>query len=280
MGVPVCAGFYCQPENITYNAKMRRADFLNTFLYWLFNKWFYNKVSHIHCLSEFGARELARHGCKARFYPIPIPIQEMFAPASQETGRNDDEIRVMMTGRLTGDKRQDLIIRAVGASKYADKIHITFVGRGPKLKFYQHLSRSLPNPVHFVTDFIPREDLIKLLCTSDFYLHSSEVELESLACLEAVTCGRVPIISDSDRSAASQFALDGRSLFKKGDWRDLRDKLDWWIEHPDEKRRMEGEYIKLGRKYSIEQSVIQFEYMFHDTIRDFSADNKKMQEKA
>jgi 1-acyl-sn-glycerol-3-phosphate acyltransferase len=179
-----------------------------------------------------------------------------------------------MIGRLADEKRQDLIIKAVKHSKYRDSIQLHFVGRGPMYAKYRELGTGLPNPPHFVLQFIPQEELVDLIQKIDIYVHASEVELESLSCLEAITCGKVPIISDSKKSAASQFALDERSLFKKGNYLDLRDKLDYWIEHPEEREKMGGEYAKLGKMYDISYSVLKMEQLFRDAMTDFKT--KKM----
>jgi glycosyltransferase involved in cell wall biosynthesis len=166
-----------------------------------------------------------------------------------------------MTGRLAEEKRQDLLIKAVKRSKYRNRIQLHFVGRGPMYKRYLRLAAELPNPPRFYIDFIPQTDLLNLIYKIDLYVHTSEAELESLACLEAISCGKVPIISDAPKSAASQFALDKRSTFKKGNYLDLRDKLDYWIEHSRERELMEKEYSKLGEAYNIKHSIRKIESM-------------------
>ena len=46
------------------------------------------------------------------------------------------------------------------------------------------------------------------------------------------------------RAATSQFALDERSLFPGGDSDALAERIDWWIEHPEERREMELRYAE------------------------------------
>lgn len=53
--------------------------------------------------------------------------------------------------------------------------------------------------------------------------------------MEALACGLVPVIANSPLSATPQFALDDRSLFQAGNAGDLADKIDYWIEHPEER---------------------------------------------
>jgi glycosyltransferase involved in cell wall biosynthesis/1-acyl-sn-glycerol-3-phosphate acyltransferase len=269
MGIPVSGAFHCQPENVTYNMMIKLLGVANTFIYFLFRIWMYRHIENIHCPSRFAAGELQKHGYHARLHAISNGISDSFKPAETEVVREDGAINVLMVGRLAEEKRQDLVIKAVKQSKYRDRIQISFVGRGPMYKRYLRQTLGLPNPPRFFLDFIPHEQLVDLIYKTDVYIHASEVELECISCLEAIACARVPVIANSNKSAAPQFALDGRSLFKKGDFLDLRDKLDYWIEHPGECKKMEGEYAALGRRYNISYSVKKMEQMFESAVTDF-----------
>ncbi|MDR1374203.1 MAG: glycosyltransferase [Treponema sp.] len=268
MGIPVCGAFHCQPENVTYNMKLKLLRFINPILYLLFRFWLYRNLDNIHCPSVFAAGELKKHKYNARLHVISNGILNAFKPPEAPVPKEDDKIHILMTGRLAEEKRQDLVIKAANCSKYRDKIQLHFVGRGPMYKRYLRQGADLPNLPRFYIDFISQEDLVRLIYKIDLYVHASEAELESLACMEALSCGKVPVISDAPKSAASQFALDERCLFKKGRYLDLRDKMDYWIEHPEERKSMEKEYIKLGEVYNIKHSVKKMEKMFEDAIRD------------
>ena len=115
--------------------------------------------------------------------------------------------------------------------------------------------------------FLSTKDLIELLGEADLYVHASDIDIEAMSCMEAFASGLVPIISDSPRSAASQFALDERSVFKAGDSTDLAAKIDWWIEHPEERKRMEPLYSESAANYSLDKSVDMMIAMFEDEIK-------------
>ena len=68
----------------------------------------------------------------------------------------------------------------------------------------------------------------------DLYCHPAEIEAEAISCIEAIACGKVPIIANSPRCATKAFAVDERSLFKVNDSKDLARKIDHFIEHPEE----------------------------------------------
>jgi glycosyltransferase involved in cell wall biosynthesis len=265
-GIPVCGAFHCQPENVTYNIGLKHFGFVAGLVYWVFKGWLYGKLGTIHCPSEFLAGELKRHKYKARLHVISNGVSSRFKPAGQAVRGEDDTIKVLMIGRLAPEKRQDLIIKAVKHSRYREKIQLYFAGSGAKQKKYEALGAGLPNPPVF--GFLSPERLLELIQKTDLYIHASDIEAEGMSCIEAFSCGKVPIISDSKKSATSQFALDGRSLFKGGDYRDLRDKLDYWIEHEEERERMGREYARLGESYDIKFSVEKMIRMFEAVIAE------------
>jgi 1-acyl-sn-glycerol-3-phosphate acyltransferase len=272
MGIPVSGAFHCQPENVTYNMMIKLFEPANVFLYFLFKTWFYRMVDNIHCPSLFTSRELLKHKYYARLHVISNGVSSAFKPPDTPVQKKDDRIRILMIGRIAEEKRQDLIIKAVNISKYREKIEVFFAGQGPMEKRYTRYAGRLPNKPRF--EFVPQEQLLNIIHNTDIYIHASDAEIEGISCLEAISCGKVPIISDSKKSAASQFALDGRSLFKKGNYHDLCTKIEYWIEHPAERKQMEAEYAGLGRKYSIDHSIEKIEKMFDDTIKGYRT--KKM----
>ena len=172
----------------------------------------------------------------------------------------------MMIGRLSQEKRQDVIINAVKYSKYADRIQLVFAGRGPEYDKYVELGKDLKHQPQFI--YVGRDELIENLLDTDLYVHASDMESEAISCIEAFATGLVPVIANSHVSATPQFALDGRSLFIPGDPKDLARAIDYWLDHPEEKARMEEEYRQLGCKYSLARSVEQFEQMLNNEIEE------------
>lgn len=127
-----------------------------------------------------------------------------------------------MVGRYSVEKRQDLIIKAIQSSKYEHKIQLILAGKGPWKGYLEEISKTLTNPPVF--DFYTEEELIEVINFCDLYVHASDAEIEAISCMEAFTCGLVPVISDSKISATNQFALDELNLFRHGDADSLREK--------------------------------------------------------
>lgn len=265
MHKPATAAFHIQPENLLSAVRLGKWTLVNNALYAMWRKGIYDKFAFIHCPSEFMRQEMLDHRYKGDIRAISNGISDAFClQEKRKTKKTEGKIVVTMVGRLAREKRQDVIIRAVRKSKYADRIQIVFAGKGPLEGFYKRLGRRLKNPPMFV--YLNQSDLIDLLAETDVYVHASDMESEAISCIEAFATGLVPVISDSRKSATLQFAIDSRSLFKAGSPKDLAQKIDYWLDHPEEKKRMEAAYAKQGLDYTLEASVRKCVQMFEDAI--------------
>lgn len=258
MGKSATAAFHVQPQNISYSIGMGRWSWVNSFIFWLFRVDFYHKFRYIHCPSAFIARQLKQHGYRADCRVISNGIPPEFTFRKEEkppqwAGR----FVILMIGRLSGEKRQDVLIEAVRRSRHAGEIQLVLAGQGPKHDAYARQAAALAHPIQM--EFLSQEDLRRLIAQCDLYVHASDAEIEAMSCMEAFACGRVPVIADSPLSATPQFALDGRSLFRPGDPDSLAEKIDYWIEHPEERLKMERAYSEHAGDYSIESCVARFE---------------------
>ncbi len=269
MGVPHMAAFHCQPENISYNIGLKHR-LLPFFLYHSFRLKFYRYIRDIHCPSKFIAQQLRKHGYGAKLHVISNGVDEAFQPLPIEKPHEwKDKFVILMVGRLSAEKRQDLIIKAVKKSTYADRIQLVFLGKGPRQKKYERLGKCLPNRPVF--QYVSQQDIVRIYNQSDLYVHAAEAEIEAIVCLEAIASGLVPVIADSPRSAAPQFALDGRSLFRNKDAGDLAAKIDYWIEHPEERARMREKYLREAQEYAIQNSIDKIEAVYRRVIAEQKA---------
>ncbi|NLN81419.1 MAG: glycosyltransferase [Clostridiales bacterium] len=260
MDIPAIAAFHIQPENITYNISLKwfpPAAHLIYFLYYLF---FYRRFSHIHCPSKFIAAQLRSHGYRARLHVISNGVHPAFTPSDKPKEHTFESIKVLMVGRLSPEKRQDVLIRAVMKSRYADRIQLHFAGNGPWEKKLRRLGSKLTNPPVF--GYYNRDELIKLIHDCDLYIHSSDIEIEGISCIEAFACGLVPVISDSKRSAAAQFALGPQHLFKAGSPESLAEKIDYWLDNPQHLKDAGKKYARFGRQYALERSIRKIENVY------------------
>jgi len=272
-GVPFTTAFHCQPENITSHIRMKDFQLLNKEIYLYFKLNFYRDVDYIHCPSEFIKGELDKNRYKAKKFAISNGVIPTYHKMDVEKPIElKDKYVILFIGRMSREKRHDVLIKAVKYSKYADKIQLIFAGLGPIEEKVRKQGAKLPNPP--IMGYHPKEELVKIVNYSDLYVHPSDVEIEAIACLEAITCGIVPVIANSSRSATRFFAIDNRCLFKRGNAKDLARKIDYFIEHPEEKEKLSSMYIDYAKQYNIENSLNGMIEMFETAISERSGKKK------
>lgn len=273
LGKPATAAFHVQPQNISSQFGLGKSEWVNNMIFSILRRAVYDHFGHVHAPSKFMAEEIESRGYKAKVHAISNGIQSDFTwykvPKKPEF---EGKILIAMVGRLSAEKRQDVIINALQYSKYGDRIQLIFAGKGPKYKQYYRLGSKLKNPPVFT--YLPKEDLKNMLGQCDLYVHASDMESEAISCIEAFATGLVPVIANSNLSATRQFALDGRSLFNPGDPKDLARAIDYWLDNPEEKAKMEKLYSESAKKYDINHSIDLFEEMLQEAIDDCNKGRK------
>lgn len=266
MHVPVTTAFHCQAENVTSHVFLKDFKPANDLIYKYFYDTFYKYAHFVHCPSQMIANLLKEHGYDMDLRIISNGIAENFHPIddAQRPAAWENQFLIGFVGRLSAEKMHATLVEAVRLSKYSDKIQLVFAGDGPKKAAIEKEGHTLSHTPHIA--FYRQDELINLLNSLDLYVHPSDVEIEAISCLEALACGCVPVISDSPRSATNHFALDERSIFHAGDPQSLADKIDYWIEHPQERIEMKAKYAAYAEQYRIEKCVDQMEEMFRDAV--------------
>ena len=176
-------------------------------------------------------------------YVISNGVNAEFKPRrAEKPAEYQGSYVIVATGRYSKEKNQAVLIQAVNMSKYRARIQLILAGSGPKEKSLRKLAKPLPIQPRF--GFFPHEDMVKLLNYADLYVHSAAMEAEGISCLEAISCGLVPIISDSPRCATQAYALTDRSKFRFNSPADLAAKIDWWLDHPEERAAWSRKYAE------------------------------------
>lgn len=269
LGVPLIASFHVQPENITSHMFLMNSPFVNRFVYRVFWNKCYQYTRFIHCPSNFIANEILQNGYTANLRVISNGVIPVFhKKESNKPEALQDKICILFVGRYADEKRHDLLIDAASISKYADRIQLLFAGNGPRENKLRKRGLKLANQPIF--SFYTEEQLALVINYCDLYVHPSDVEIEAISCLEAISCGLVPVISDSERSATRQFALTEYNLFSAGDPRSLAQKIDYWLEHPLEKEELSRAYIEFGKRFSSSSCVDQMISTFYEVVSDYA----------
>ena len=265
-GIPITAGFHMQAENLTCYLKINKLKPINHLVYKVIYKKMYKYVDAIHYPTQF-IRDVFESHIKVKTNGYVISngvhsyVQKRDVPKPEEF---KDKIVLLMIGRYAREKSQDTLLKAVNYSKYKDKLQIILAGQGTKGKYYQKLAKRCVVPP--VLKFFGREEVIDVINYSDIYVHTAEAELEGIACLEAICCGKLTIVSDSRLSATKGFAVDSKCIYKNRKPKDLARVIDYFIEHPEEKAECEEKYLNSSLCYSQEDCMRRMEQMMIDVI--------------
>lgn len=265
MNIPITAGFHMMSENFTAHLAMQNVQFLNAWTYHSFDP-LYKQCAAIHYPTQY-LRDLYEQMIgPTNGYVISNGVNEMFhrMPAEKPDAWKNRDV-ILYTGRFSREKSHTVLIDAANLSAHRDRLQLIFAGEGPLKASLMNYAKKLPIPPVF--HFFSRDELRKVLNFSDLYVHAAEIEAEGIACLEAIACGLVPIISNSPRCATKSYALDEKDLFQYDDPADLAKKIDWWLDHPAERAERSVAYQSYSKdNLTLSSCMNQMERMLLDVL--------------
>ena len=269
-GKACTATFHLYPHNVTANLGLNKRCITNHFIFLLWKKTVFDYCSDIQCPSAEVARYLRENGISARLHNIGNGMQVPDEPVRTKAISADGPIDILCIGRLSKEKSQTTLLNAMRYSRYADRIRLHFAGNGPKGKKYMRQAKRLYKKGILSNEptfgFYTAEQLRELERSNYLYIHCAWVEVEGLSCLEATREGTVPVIGEGDLIGTSAFALCPESLYPVGDSRVLAERIDWWIEHPQQRNEYSQKYADAARKYDIHRSINALKAMFEKAL--------------
>ena len=260
---PITASFHCQAENVTAHVFMMNFPLANTLVYKNFYKHVYQYCDIIHYPTTFIRDVFEKETHKTNAVVISNGVNEQFYK-DVPSNRISDKFTIVCTGRYSKEKAQHLLIKATAKSKHRDDIKLVFAGAGPYENSLKKLSAKHGTDAEF--RLFPRDELLSLLHGADLYVHTAIIEIEAIACLEAIVSGLIPVINNSPRSATKAFALDGNNLFKLNDTNDLAAKIDFWYEHPELIKEYKARYKSIIANFDQKECMHKMEEMLLSAI--------------
>ena len=273
---PCTATYHMHPENLFCSIKLGDWKFLNENILRAWRDLVFDACTDIQCPTVNVMERLKKFGFKARLHHISNGIipDENIRPR-EESATEEDPSRpflVVCIGRLAVEKDQPTLLEAMRYSKYADRIQLYFAGRGPEGDAIREQARKLHEEGVVKYDpifrFHDRDGLRELAARADLYIHCATVEVEGLSALEALQQAVVPVIAEGELTATPQFALDERSLFPTKDPKALAACIDYWLGHPEERRRMGWKYAESTEEYDIHKSIAALIEMFQAAVSE------------
>lgn len=271
----VCVGtFHLFPHNITANLGLPKRNFLNPLIMKYWNAVVFDKCSDIQCPTLICKQYLMAKRTQTRYHVISNGIEIPTVPVVTKPYGDMSEIRLLCIGRLANEKSQNTLIEAMRYSKYARKIRLIFAGNGPKAGKYLRMADKLfrDGVVGYKPEFgfYTHEELGELASKCYLYIHCAWVEVEGLSCLEATRAGAVPVIGEGRHIGTPQFAICPESIYPAGDSRALAERIDWWIEHPEERDRYSQAYADAARRFDVDDSIKAIVAMYETALADNS----------
>lgn len=262
--------FHLFTENVFYNILLGKWKLGNHTLMRIWKRQVFDHLSHIQCPSNTVKEVLTRWHFKPKMHVISNGIDAP-APVQLEEPQTNPYL-ILCIGRLAGEKDQITLIRAMRYCRHASEIQLHFAGRGMWRNKYRRMCIQLYKegilkyPAEF--GFYGSSKLRQLARQAYLYIHCAVVEVEGLSCAESLREGAVPVIGDARMSATKDFALCPESLFKSHNPKSLAERIDWWIEHPEEHAAMRRAYSEHACDYDIRKSIASLIDMYKEALSE------------
>lgn len=259
---PLTASFHCQAENITAHLGLMNFKPANTLAYKIFYKNVYRHCDAVHYPTQFIRETFENVTAPTNAFVISNGVNDAFFQDRPHV--KSDKFTIVCTGRYSKEKAQYQLIKAVAKSRYKRRIKIVLAGDGPFKNRLRRLADKLN--VDCEMRFFSRDELLSVLHSADLYVHTAIIEIEAIACLEAIVSGLVPVICNSERSATRFFALNELNLFSPKDVDELSMLIDFWYENPELKAEYAEKYKKLNAEFKQDRCMEKMEEMLFTAI--------------
>jgi len=276
MGIPIIATNHNMPENLTLQfAWLKPAEKFLTWSFWKYFIWFYNGCNFVTSPTQTAVNMLLNHGLKAPNKPISNGIDlDKFYPEDRKKCVLDKKILlphdrpiVMYAGRLDGEKRMDIWVKAIPLILKEVKAHFVIGGSGLAKKPLQNMvaRMKLKNQVTF-PGFIEEKEFPHLYHLGDLFAISSPAELQSLVTLEALASG-LPIVV-ANAAALPELVEEGKDgyTFKVNNPRDMADKVVTILKDEKLRKSMAKYSREFVKRHDYHKSFKEYENVYKSLI--------------
>lgn len=183
----------------------------------------------------------------------------LYEPNFEPTGNH-----IVFVGRVTGEKKIDVLIKALAQLPGDLDATLDVVGGGDLLHSLQHLTHSLglDDRVRF-TGYVTDEELKQCLRRAKVFAMPSIAELQSIATMEAMATG-LPVVA-ANAMALPHLVHDGENglLFEANNVDDLREKLERVMRmEPAELESFKRNSLRFIRGHDITRTLDTFEALY------------------
>jgi glycosyltransferase involved in cell wall biosynthesis len=257
-------------SHISHDSVIRHYDFKKNDINRLIFKFYDNlnlrtlqKYDAFISLTKKDASQWEKSGIKVKV--IPNPVTEY--PSTVEMNKTCN-YRIIAVGRLNHQKGFDRLITAFSLiSKKQHKWKVDIFGQG---ELEGELNRQITdyNLQDRITIHQPTKEIFKEYLRSDFFVLSSNYEGFGLVLIEAMSCG-IPVLSYDCPYGPNEIITDGYDglLVENGNIQQLSQKMEWLIEHEEERRRMGTQARLSAKRYEIHHVMTYWEELFQNGFK-------------
>jgi 1,2-diacylglycerol 3-alpha-glucosyltransferase len=197
------------------------------------------------------------------FHPDPLVDRQIYC---KRFGIDPQKKIFFFLGRIDGEKRIDLVIRAMRQLS-RDDIQMVIAGHGKVEDHLRHMvvDMHISQKIRF-TGFIKAEDVPGLMNSVDVFIMPSEAELLSISTLEAMACGRPVLLADA--LALPELVRDGENgyLFRPGDLIDLVKHMNLLADQPERWETMGKISREIALGHSLDDTIQKFELIYAQLV--------------
>lgn len=277
--IPVVTTSHAMAENLMDNLK-KAAPLSRPINYMLsdYGRRFHSRADVITSPTASGLKSFGKHIDKVT-KPIEIisngiDLREYTPGPADKTlykkyGLPTDRPIVTYIGRIDAEKHLWVLIKAVRRLLKDHAVHALVVGDGVDREHMEKLARELGIAEHVTfTGRVSDEDKIALERVGVLYAIPSPAELQSIATLEAMACGK-PIVA-VDAGALGELCHDGKNgfLFELDDDEGMAEGMAKIIDDKALCEKFGKESLKIAKTHDLDHTIDAFLKLYKRTIKN------------
>jgi 1,2-diacylglycerol 3-alpha-glucosyltransferase len=184
----------------------------------------------------------------------------------QRYGIDHEKTIFLFLGRIDGEKRIDLLIKAMQLLP-RDDIQLVIAGKGrAEAKLHKMAAELCQNHKIVFTGFIPDADLPGLLNSVDVFVMPSDAELLSISTLEAMASGLPVLVANA--LALPELVRQGENgyCFTSCDVDDLVNKMSLITNQSKQWPKMGEVSREIAELHSLEHTIDEFEQLYMELL--------------
>jgi glycosyltransferase involved in cell wall biosynthesis len=273
MGLPIVMHSHTQPQNIFMNSFPLPGQAALTHRFFRYLNWIYRQADMMIYPSAFSRRQFPELGTLPNTVISNGVDVERFRPTCPDAfmhrfGLSKDKQHLMYLGRLHGEKDVETLIRAMPAVlTRRPAAHLFIVGLGYERPKLERIARDLAVVPHITfCGYVPDDELAAAYSACSLFVLPSLAELEGMAVLEAMACGKPILVADSVDSAARELVVDNGLLFRARDPEDLARQADRVLSDPERLRAMAEASLRISGVFDIQASAAALETVYYSVV--------------